>query len=62
MTQERGRFSGTLTVFGCVYRLGHGCDFARWGSIVAHLMQEVDGFTNQENLDVNRRDKVENGA
>lgn len=38
------------TVFGRVRGLGRWRDFARRRSVVANLMQEVDGFTDQQNL------------
>lgn len=41
----------TFTIFRCVCRLGCWCDFARRRSVVTNLMQEVDGFTDQQNLE-----------
>lgn len=41
----------THTVFGRVCWLGDRSDFARWCSVMTNLMQEVDGFTNQEHLE-----------
>ena len=43
-----------LTIFGVVAGVGSWCDFARWGPIVTHLVQKVNGFSNQQNLESER--------
>lgn len=40
-----------LTIFGRVCRFGGWCDFAWWRSVVTNLMQKVNGFADQENLE-----------
>lgn len=56
---EVDRSTRPLTIFGCVCRLGHWRDFAWRCSVVAHLMQEVDGFADQQNLGGSRRRNFE---
>lgn len=43
--------SARLTVFGRVCRLGRWRDFARRRPVMTNLMQEVNGFTNEQNLE-----------
>lgn len=40
-----------LTIFRCVSRLGCRRDFAWRCSVVTNLVQEVDGFANEQNLE-----------
>jgi len=44
------RQSEGVTIFRGICGFGRWCDLAWWRSVVTHLMQEVNGFANQQDL------------
>jgi len=55
------RESESLTIFGRVRRRGRRRDLARRRPVATDLMQEVDGFTDEQNLEGPERVHVTEG-